>query len=956
MPIDLLIQLLRQCCVRIRGDGKGSGFFVGPGLVITCAHVVGQSRSVNSGGIEVSWTGHTDRDARVVDIAPADDDDLALLRVTFRDHPCVSLDDAVAIDDPVYAIGYPVYGTQQLGEGLSGKHESLSELESGDRFLLKFKDALVIPGFSGGPLLNRRTARVIGVVTETRGGQAAVGGRAIPSALVQERFAAVREAQKADTIHLSAWLDVVDRLRPSRASRLSGQSAPPAETPNHNVQAFERLDAFIGRDAHVRRVLDLLQERRLVTVHGCGGCGKTRLAIEVARRSLKAFRDGVWIVDLVQVEAPDLLAKALADTLDLQLPREEDEDIAVIAAIGQRELLLVFDNCEHLVDGQSIAPFVESLLRGCPRVRVLATSRMLLGLSEFEQRYPLPPLEVPPDDAILSDALEERFDAIELFVRRATLRDPEFSLAGENARHAVALCRQLGGLPLAIEIAAARLDLTPLSALVGEMRDALHWVDETQERRDHATVQGVIEWSYNRLSPDLQRVLRSLTVFVGGFSHKAAAALHADADPQAVARWLRDLRETSLLMRRESMGQYRFRILEPVVQFADKLLVDTERAGWMARAGTWFYGLADQAAPHLVGRDGEAWIRRLDEDHPSLRRVVAWLTAHDRERALQLGAQLWRFWEIRGFLEEGQDRLEAMLQDVPDDPATPDVGECLSGAGLLAYRRGFSKPALEHFERALAFERARPDNAARLANCLNDVGIAAQVRGDLARARDVYEEAMGMAEAIDARRTQGTLAFNLGNLAWQTGRFEDANTHLDRAYQLFDDGGFKRDRAFPLYGKGMVALLTERLDEAVGLFQQSHRLRTEAEDRRGMADCLIGLGRAAVLQGDLETAQRNLRDAAALHAEVASRRGLAECLEAFALLYERLEEGAKGVEMSEAAAGHRERFEIPRPPAVASVQDALLVRLERQLGKDRVAVARRAGRRRRTVELLREMT
>lgn len=952
MP-DPLIDLLKRCCVRVQGDGKGSGFFVGPGLVVTCAHVVGQGRARNSPGIVVAWAGRTDSDARILDIAPDDDDDLALVGVSFRDHPCVSLDDAVDIDDPVYVIGFPLYGTQQLGEGLSGKYESLSELESADRYLLKFKDALVIPGFSGGPLLNRRTARVIGVVTETRGGQAAVGGRAIPSAFASERFQEVRTAQAADGTHLAEWLDLVDRLRPSRTSRLSSQSAPPAETPLHNITAFDRLDPFIGREVHLERVREFLEGRRLVTIHGCGGSGKTRLAIEIAKQSRERYRDGVWIVDLVEVESHELLPKAIADTLGLDLPREENQDAALVHALAHRELLLVLDNCEHLAAAdRSIAPLVEVMLEACPGLTILATSRVFLGLQGVEQRYTLPPLEVPPADAPVSASLEARFDAVELFVRRATLRDPDFTLAGENAAHAGALCRQLGGLPLAIEIAAARLDLMPLAALVDEMRDALQWTHESPERHDHATVQGVIAWSYDRLSPELQRALRSVTVFVGGLSSKALAALHPGTDLQTVARWLRDLRETSLLMRREVMGQYRFRALEPVVQFAEQRLEAAEREEWMDRHGAWFYDMANQAATQLVGRDAEAWVRRLNEDHANLRRAVVWLTARHVGRALAMGARLWRFWEIRGFLEEGQERLEAILVVARDGDQVADYGECLSGAGLLAYRRGFSKTALDHFERALTFERGRPDNASRLANCLNDVGIAAQVRGDLDRARAAYEEAIVVARAGDARRTLGTLSFNLGNLAWQSGDFDEATTHLDQALLLFEEGGFKRDQAFPLYGQGMVALLTGRLEQATDLFQRSHRLRTEAEDRRGMADCLIGLGRAALQKDDLETARQHLRDAVVLHTEVASRRGLAECLEAFALLHERQGDGALAVEMSEAAASHRERFEIPRPPVVAKAQDDLLARLEAELGDHRYAIARRAGRQRRTAELV----
>jgi predicted ATPase/DNA-binding SARP family transcriptional activator len=538
------------------------------------------------------------------------------------------------------------------------------------------------------------------------------------------------------------------RLPPTPSAGAPQEAVPP-DAGKHNLPAPRT--SFVGREQETVEVKRTLAMTRLLTLTGAGGSGKTRLALEVARELVGVYPDGVWLVELAPLAEPELVTQAVAEAVGV--PERPGEPLAdtLVATLVEQELLLILDNCEHLVD--AAARLVDTLLDSCPRLRVLATSREPLSLGgEVLRRVP-PPLSLPDNggertnwDAATDGVM--RYEAVRLFVDRARLRLPDFGLSQDNAGAVARVCRRLEGIPLAIELATARMGTLAVEQVAQRLEvslDVLKGASRTATPR-HQTLRATLDWSHDLLSEAEQALFRRLSVFAGGWTLEAAEAVCPSdgIERGEVLDLLGGLVEKSLVVAEAGAadGAVRYRMLVPIRQYAlSKLAENGEADEMQGRRAALFLKLAEAAEQELTGHRQRLWVERLKEEHDNLREALSW--ALEREEAdvgLRLCGALWRFWHTRGYLSEGTRWLERALS-VGRGPM-PARMKALEGMGWLAQRRGDTRGAEAAYEEMLALSRELDDKG-NAATALNSLGTLAVAKGENERARALLEENLG---------------------------------------------------------------------------------------------------------------------------------------------------------------------------------------------------------------------
>ncbi|HUG16782.1 MAG TPA: LuxR C-terminal-related transcriptional regulator [Thermomicrobiales bacterium] len=638
------------------------------------------------------------------------------------------------------------------------------------------------------------------------------------------------------------------------------------------------LSSFVGRDAEIAQIVRLLTSTRLLTLTGPGGVGKTRLALAVVAAIEPDMRDGAVVVSLGAVTDPALVGSAVEAALGLAEQGGRSPVEVVVAHLADKELLLVLDNFEQIVDA---APLVATLLHAAQGLRALVTSRVTLRIGG-EQELIVQPLALPDPDSPASTQQLLEYEAIALFEQRARESRIDFQLTPENASAVVEICRRLDGLPLAIELAAARVKLLSPAALLERLDRRLPLL--TGGARDlparQQTMRGAITWSYDLLSPDEQRLLRQLSVFTGGWTLDAAEAVcQLGAGGSEVFDGLASLADKSLLrqttQRDKQTEAGRFSLLGIVRDFGLELLEEFDEADeTRQRHAAHYLELAETAAPQLESPDATPWLIVLDAEHGNLLAALDWLLRQRAaERGLRLVGALREFWFMRGRLAEGMTRTQALLALPEATPRTRARARALATAAWLARWLGDTTRSIEYCVEALAIWGEIGDHA-HDAWLYNLTGMCMQAsireRGDLLLANEYFNRSLRLAREVGDSRTLGMVLNNLGINAQANDELELATEMFEEALSVTAASGHKGVLALAKNGRGRLALLQGDHRLAQTLFRESLELSRDVRNTWGIA---LAIGKQAIMAQIAHDAQRAARlfgACDALHARIST--------------------------------------------------------------------------------------
>lgn len=641
----------------------------------------------------------------------------------------------------------------------------------------------------------------------------------------------------------------------------------PQTTPNHNLSPGQ-LTSCIGREGAIDAILELLGQVRLLTLTGPGGSGKTRLALEVAAKALPMFSDGVFFVDLVPISEPCLLLTVIAQTLNIKEQAGASIDVLVTTYLRECRMLLILDNFEHLL---AAAPDVVMLLRAAPHLTILVTSRIILRVAP-EHEWEVKPLPVPGPRLAFEQVCQS--PAVVLFTERARAVRHEFIITPENAGVVAELCRRVDGLPLGIELAAARSRMFTPQAILEQFPHSLNLhrrgMGTVPER--HRSLDRLLDWSHTLLDPVEQMLFRRLAVFAGGFTIPAVQAVCAGdgVDPHEVVELLSGLVDQSLVQVEQQpqagFSDARYRLLETIRQYSQAKLRSSDEATTLhARHRDWCLALALQAEQELTGPDQHTWLRRLDQEYANLRAALEWNATPDGLPQLQLRlvAVLWRYWEARSLLSEGNWWHTSILER-RSDPLLADAGDALwanvlCGAGALAYGLGDYARAQGYYDQSLAIYQALGDRRGAAA-VLTYLGVMTHYQGNYGRATNLFEQSIALYQAIDDTAGLAWTFGTLGDIAHVQNDYPRARQLFKRSLALWRAVGNPRNVAWLTKNLGTVECDQGNYACARMLFEESLQVFLELGDRLGICYASINLGRLARYEGDPQQAAVVLED------------------------------------------------------------------------------------------------
>ncbi len=663
---------------------------------------------------------------------------------------------------------------------------------------------------------------------------------------------------------------------------------------NYHNNLPAQTTPLIGRKQEVAAVYALLRrpEVRLVTLTGTGGVGKTRLGLKVAADLLDAFVDGVYFIPLAPLSDPDLVLPTIAQVLGILETGERSLLNLLQTSLQNKRLLLLLDNFEQVA---AAAPGLADLLAACPQLKVLVTSRAVLHI-RGEHEFPVQPLAIPDLTHLPGSEALSQYAAVALFLQRALAARPDFQLTSANIRTIAEICVRLDGLPLAIELAAARIKLLPPQALLARLEHGLQVL--TSGARDaplrQQTLRNTLAWSYELLDAEEQRLLRRLCVFVGGCTLEAVEGLSTVlGDPSVeVLDGVASLIDKSLLRQVDQEGEEpRLLMLETIREYGLEVLASSGEMKSTRRVhATYYLALAEQAELELGGPQQGAWLGRLERDYDNLRAALQWSleqaedveakqsTAAEREIALRLAAALWAFWWVRGHWSEGRTFLERALATRGGIESSSIVAKALYAAAHLAFVQSDYERTETLSKESLALYRQLGDQLG-IARSLSLLGSVAWVRNDTATARSRTEEALALFRELDDKEDVAGSLFFLALVASSQGEYTRASALFEESLALRRQLGNKLSIAYSL-SQVAQTLFVSQADQAriSPLLEECLALSREMGFKEGIAAATCLFGQLALGKGNLATAHSQVEESVALYKEMGHRHGTAESL------------------------------------------------------------------------------
>ena len=673
-----------------------------------------------------------------------------------------------------------------------------------------------------------------------------------------------------------------------------------------------QLTSFIGREKEIAEVKQLFITTRLLTLTGSGGCGKTRLGLQVVADLLEEFPDGVWVVELAPLSDPGLVPQEVASVLEVSEMPDRSLLDALSNYLRTKQLLLMLDNCEHLIE--TCTKLSDTLLHSCPNLKILVASREALGIAG-ESTYRVPSLSLPdPVGASLVSALMQ-YEAVRLFIDRAIAGVSTFTVTDDNAPALAQICRRLDGIPLAIELAAARVKVLSVEQITKRLDDRFRLLtggSRTALPRQQ-TLRAMIDWSYNQLSEKERVLFNRTSVFMGGWTLEAVEAICSDEsiEEYEVLDTLTGLVDKSLLVAEERKGEKRYSLLETVRQYArDKLLESGEAEVLRERHLEWYLGLAEKAEPELEGPDQVEWIDRLELELDNLRVALEWSLGskgkpeegdpirsrsdphspngerEEAEQGLRLGMAIAHFFYKRGYLSEGREWLERLLamtgSAVSASPLTVVRVKALDAAGSLALFQLDHAAARAFMKESLGLKREHGDKHG-VASSLSNLGMVAQYEGDYSQAMVLLEESLAIGRSLGDTKIIAESLMQRGVMAHYQGDYATARRHLEESLAVSRTSN-DRDVSPPLGALGYLALDQGDYTRARTAFEERLAIWQEVGYERHIALSVSSLGSLALAEGDYVTARVRFEESLTIWSETGDRGGIAFLLAVFAEL------------------------------------------------------------------------
>jgi len=700
---------------------------------------------------------------------------------------------------------------------------------------------------------------------------------------------------------------------------------------------------FVGRERETTAMKELLlrQDVRLVTVTGPGGIGKTRLAVEVASGLIEWFPGGIYFVSLSPLSDPSLIASAIVQTLGIREAGGQSP-LEILKRNFQDSLrapmLFVMDNFEHLV--QAVSTVAELLAMG-PNLKILVTSRSALHVYG-EHEFPVPPLALPDSRSTTSVDLLSQNPAVALFLQRAVAAKPDFELSPENAPTVTEICARLDGLPLAIELAAARIKVLSPSSMLARLASRLQLLTggarDLPERQQ--TLRAAMDWSYDLLNPAEQKLFRRLSVFVGGCNLEGVEAVcdtKSDLDLDLLDG-MASMVDKSLAQQVEhANGESRFVMLETIREYAlEKLQASGEKSSTKRSHAAYCLVLAEEQTPEQSGAETTEWLERFALEHDNFRAGLDWLAeTGDAEWGLRLGTALFRFWEVREYLAEGRERLGRLLKLAGAAARTKARTRALFAAGVLAGGQGDYASAQALLSESRDISRELGDKTG-VAVSLNALAVIARDRGDVAAAYTLFEESLSLWRELGDQKAVARALSNLANVAKLQGAHNLSRGLYGECIAIFRELGDRTGIAWSLNYQGDVARDQGESAAARTLYEQALAIFRELGDRWGIAGTVADLGSLAREQQNYPMAHSLYRESIKIFQELEHKRGIARLLECFACLAAAQLDAVGSLRLAGAAAALRQSIGAPLAPAEQA-------KLESALGPSRKILTETSG-------------